>query len=1569
MTWKALCAVLLCMGVIATADVRVAVHEDSCNYASLKPAFETRKSIYQQLDAPGIQATFLKDASFSDSSFNDNYDVVYLGCGGKDLDLDAVSEKTAQTIVNFVNAGHGLVISATTATAFSSVRSILASVLPFSGQSSAWARTTSGNTMPLMTFDESKKHYITTFNITATSVAPLSYAFFVQEQPKSGWESLASVSVYTAECCLGFSGCDNSYCDPYANQGILYKQIGNGRVAYTNFAYCGYDMFNPQNLRTGVMNQLFLNMMYWTSGLCKGVNECSNHGACTAKDTCVCEDGWADEGGNKCSTPHCSQTCHNGGTCSGPETCECKYPFRGTTCELCIYPYAGDGCKSSVLVQDPSFEKTKSESAWEYSGEDYPVKTSHNGVTPKDERQMLVIGSTDARKVSAKQKLFIMNSADSAPALSFWYRTNTISSSSQSFLSVLVDGTSIWDSTKGVSVSSWKNVIVSLGQFSTDEGEEHEIMFQGTLASGDDAVFYVDLVDYDYPECNPACVNGVCALVDSVPKCKCNEHYEGETCDTPICGDGYIILPETCDDGNKVSGDGCTSDCKIEDGWTCLSPGKPCVDICGDGRTMSKEPDACDDGNTMNGDGCSASCHWELYYKCTQSNTSRSVCSVRCGDGYIYGAEACDDGNTNDNDGCSADCSRVNKGWDCTYKYQEAGNSCRQEKCGDGIRTKSEGCDDGKVDGISGCTKDCKIMKGFLLKQETEQWVKSELVPDCGDGLTVGTEECDGGGFTMVGCDTNCKAKEGYSCVVDPITLVSTCSPNCGDSIVTSGEECDNGNEEGCQDCKVVDGYHCTSVLGKKSVCEKNVCGDKVVHKPETCDIGTGKNDPGCVECKVTPGYACDDESCHTVCGDGVLTDDEVCDDGDTLDGDGCQADCQNVTSGYTCETRISPEGNWKISVCTSLCGNGIKTGWEECDDGNRISGDGCSSNCTVENGFNCTGDEPTVCVNKCGDNIRVTPETCDEGGDTLGCVNCQVQYGYRCDTDGHNCSCVHGDKKVCAEEECDDGNKRDGDGCSAEGKIERGWECRINEQNFSECLKPGCPNGWVHWDDEECDDNNTIAGDGCTNCKLDDPSKFDCFEESEHVNTKCYERKCGNGYTTTDEECDDGNLVDGDGCSKTCKKEKFFECYISGERGKSTCYRVLKCGDGYRHFQEKCDDGNLEDGDGCSSNCTVEDGWSCDDNSEGMSVCHVITCGDGMTEGDEECDDGNSVNGDGCDEDCRIENGFQCYVSYKRSVCKSYCGDGMRSATEECDDGNVIGGDGCSPTCQVEHGYFCYENATCFRNCQSICYATCGDGIVAQEEECDDGNTFQGDGCFNCKLESSDWRCTGEPSTCILRKCTLPKPTATKVDVLCNGALSGSIDMEINSTEDVIAKVWKQGEQEPNGYQATRHFENLGGGVYTLAVTISGFEECVNYTTVTITEPPALVAGKPKVTIPTKCDSADGRIEWAVSGGVPPYKFTFGNRTPQATGIFEAVTVDEIFMGYPQATDSNNCTVDMDPKSNWLNPETSCKGNTIPHLIEGAAVIAASLCFVLIMSISYICWSSKKQVPRQRKK
>lgn len=45
-----------------------------------------------------------------------------------------------------------------------------------------------------------------------------------------------------------------------------------------------------------------------------------------------------------------------------------------------------------------------------------------------------------------------------------------------------------------------------------------------------------------------------------------------------ICGDG-IIVNSQCDDGNTISGDGCSSKCLIEYGWVCPVVAQPCKNI------------------------------------------------------------------------------------------------------------------------------------------------------------------------------------------------------------------------------------------------------------------------------------------------------------------------------------------------------------------------------------------------------------------------------------------------------------------------------------------------------------------------------------------------------------------------------------------------------------------------------------------------------------------------------------------------------------------------------------------------------------------------------------------------------------------------------------------------------------------------------------------------------------------------------------------------------------------------------------------------------------------------------
>src|SRR5436190_1039490 len=77
-------------------------------------------------------------------------------------------------------------------------------------------------------------------------------------------------------------------------------------------------------------------------------------------------------------------------------------------------------------------------------------------------------------------------------------------------------------------------------------------------------------------------------------------------------------------------------------------------------------------------------------------------------------------------------------------------------------------------------------------------------------------------------------------------------------------------------------------------------------------------------------------------------------------------------------------------------------------------------------------------------------------------------------------------------------------------------------------------------------------------------------------------------------------------------------------------------------------------------------------------------------------------------------------------------CGDGAVDAGEECDDGNTANGDGCESDCKlpVQNGF-------------------CGDGTVDANEACDDDNTTPADGCNGACAIEAGFGCAGSPSLC----------------------------------------------------------------------------------------------------------------------------------------------------------------------------------------------------------------------------
>ena len=536
----------------------------------------------------------------------------------------------------------------------------------------------------------------------------------------------------------------------------------------------------------------------------------------------------------------------------------------------------------------------------------------------------------------------------------------------------------------------------------------------------------------------------------------------------------------------------------------------------------------------------------------------------------------------------------------------------------------------------------------------------------------------------------------------------------CGDGTLDQGEECDDGNSN------IFDG--CTSD------CTLTFCGDGTIQNPngysqyEDCEFNSDCNDydsntiDSCVKCSCEYEYL-------PYCGDGNLDPGEECDDGNHINGDGCSS---------VCEIEYQP-----------YCGNEIVDIGEECDDGNTNNYDGCRNDCVLP---------------YCSDGILDSGEECDDGnlinGDGCSAV---------CDIECPEPYCGDGIIQTGLGEECDDG-VNNGEVCVPGYELSCDYCSDVCEIEPLE--GPYCGDGVKDVPYEECDGQDGVG------------VNQECSQECELINLPY----CGDGVINPGEECDDGNNDNGDGCSSVCEVE--YQPY---------------CGNEIVDVGEECDDGNINNFDGCRNDCTLpycgdeilDLGEECDDgnnlNGDGCSaVCDIECpepyCGDGIVNGNEECDDGNNINGDGCSAVCEIES--ECYFDldcgidhcaggpnyclygdvyqdYWIHTCNNpgepnaycsqeilpklieececgcaygfcidcpepYCGDGVVDVGEECDDGNNINDDGCSAVCEIEEPE-----------------PYCGDGNLDSGEECDDGNNINDDGCSStCLIEIPEPYC-----------------------------------------------------------------------------------------------------------------------------------------------------------------------------------------------------------------------------------
>jgi cysteine-rich repeat protein len=123
----------------------------------------------------------------------------------------------------------------------------------------------------------------------------------------------------------------------------------------------------------------------------------------------------------------------------------------------------------------------------------------------------------------------------------------------------------------------------------------------------------------------------------------------------------------------------------------------------------------------------------------TRSTAAPPQC-IRCGNGVATPPEQCDDGNTDPADGCTSACTI----------------------CGDGIVTPPEQCDDGNLIDGDGCSSSC-------------------TVPGCGNVVVEGDEECDDAGICIGSANAGTYCTDDAQC---PDGTCKTfggdgCAPNC----------------------------------------------------------------------------------------------------------------------------------------------------------------------------------------------------------------------------------------------------------------------------------------------------------------------------------------------------------------------------------------------------------------------------------------------------------------------------------------------------------------------------------------------------------------------------------------------------------------------------------------------------------------------------------------------------------------------------------------------------------------------------------------------------------------------
>ena len=137
---------------------------------------------------------------------------------------------------------------------------------------------------------------------------------------------------------------------------------------------------------------------------------------------------------------------------------------------------------------------------------------------------------------------------------------------------------------------------------------------------------------------------------------------------------------------------------------------------------------------------------------------------------------------------------------------------------------------------------------------------------------------------------------------------------------------------------------------------------------------------------------------------------------------------------------------------------------------------------------------------------------------------------------------------------------------------------------------------------------------------------------------------------------------------------------------------------------------------------------------------------------------------------------------------------------------------------------------------------------------------------------------------------------TLTGADVKCFGQNTGNIDLQITGGFNPYNYSWSNG-------TTTQDLHNVGIGTYI--VVINDGKGCQQTDTITINQPPALEIDRSFT--PETCEQANGTATVAVSGGVPPYTYSWNTTPPQTTTTISNLVANLYGI---VATDANGCRI-----------------------------------------------------------